>query len=117
MGIGVQAAVKRIPIILGPIVGGALIDHYGLLKGTRAGVLAAVFLATLAILFQQQIRGLSKPKPTVRNLSLFRAVGAFDANLKRLLLSDILVRFCERIPYAWVVIYCMTDLHITATQF
>src|SRR2546427_2084303 len=48
MGIGVQAAVKRIPIILGPILGGALIDHYGLLKGTRAGVLAAVFLAALA---------------------------------------------------------------------
>jgi MFS family permease len=117
MGIGVQAAVKRIPIILGPILGGALIDHYGLLKGTRAGVLMAVFLATGAAFFQQQIRELPKSKASGRSLSFFRAVGAFDTGLKRLLLSDILVRFCERIPYAWVVIYCMSNVHITATQF
>ena len=117
MGIGVQAAVKRIPIILGPVLGGALIDHYGLLKGTRAGVLAAVLLATGAIFFQRRIRELPRSKSTGQSLSLFRTVAAFGASLKRLLLSDILVRFCERIPYAWVVIYCMTDLHITATQF
>src|SRR5262249_23203399 len=117
MGIGVQAAVKRIPIILGPILGGSLIDHYGLLKGTRAGVLVAVFLATGALFLQQQIRELPKSEARGLGLSFFRAIREFDTGLKRLLLSDILVRFCERIPYAWVVIYCMTNVHITATQF
>jgi MFS family permease len=117
MGIGVQAAVKRIPIVLGPILGGALIDHYGLIKGMRAGVLIAIFLGILTIVFQQQIRELPKSESKSPSLSLFRAVRVFDLNLKKLLLSDILVRFCERIPYAWIVIYCMGELHITATQF
>jgi len=117
MGIGVQAAVKRIPIILGPILGGSLIDHYGLLNGTRAGVLVALFLATGALFLQQQIREMPKSEARGPGLSFFRAIGTFDTALKRLLLSDILVRFCERIPYAWVVIYCMTNVHITATQF
>jgi MFS family permease len=42
---------------------------------------------------------------------------AFHPTLRRLLYSDILVRFCERIPYAWVVIYCMDNIHVTATEF
>jgi MFS family permease len=28
-----------------------------------------------------------------------------------------LVRFCERIPYAWVILYAMDGLGLTATQF
>ncbi len=37
--------------------------------------------------------------------------------LRRLLVSDVLVRFCERIPYAWVILYAMDNLGLTATQF
>ena len=34
--------------------------------------------------------------------------------MRRLLLSDILVRFCERIPYAWVVIFAMDYIGVSA---
>ena len=39
--------------------------------------------------------------------------------MKRLLLAYILVRFCEQIPYAFVVIWCMKviDQPVTAVQF
>jgi MFS family permease len=33
------------------------------------------------------------------------------------LFSDILIRFCERIPFAWVVIYAMDNLGVSASQF
>jgi MFS family permease len=33
-----------------------------------------------------------------------------------LLLSDILVRFCERIPYAWVVIFAMDYIGVSAKE-
>jgi MFS family permease len=36
--------------------------------------------------------------------------------MRRLLLSDILVRFCERIPYAWVVIFAMDYIGVSAKQ-
>src|ERR1700719_2328685 len=37
--------------------------------------------------------------------------------MRRLLLSDILVRFCERIPSAWVVIFAMDYVGVSARQF
>ncbi len=39
--------------------------------------------------------------------------------LKRLLISDILVRFCEQIPYAFVVVWCMKTIAepVTALSF
>jgi MFS family permease len=36
--------------------------------------------------------------------------------MRRLLLSDILVRFCERIPYAWVVIFAMDYVGMSGKQ-
>jgi MFS family permease len=117
MGIGVQATMKRIPIILGPILGGVLMDHYGLISGTKAGVVLAICLAALAIVFQQQIREGPRPGQSTGTLSLSQALQELNPALRRLLLSDILVRFCERIPYAWVVIYSMNYIHINATEF
>jgi len=37
--------------------------------------------------------------------------------LKYLLLSDILVRFCEQIPYAFVVVWCLKRVGITPVDF
>ena len=36
--------------------------------------------------------------------------------MRRLLLSDILMRFCERVPYAWVVIFAMDYIGVSAQQ-
>jgi MFS family permease len=36
--------------------------------------------------------------------------------MRRLLFSDILIRFCERIPYAWVVIYAVDHAGVSATE-
>jgi MFS family permease len=38
-------------------------------------------------------------------------------DLRVLLTSDILVRFCEQIPYAFVVVWCMEVIGVTAPQF
>jgi len=44
-----------------------------------------------------------------------RIVAGFTPELKRLLFSDILIRFCERLPFAWIVIYAM-DQGLKATD-
>ena len=36
--------------------------------------------------------------------------------MRRLLFSDILIRFCERIPYAWVVIFAMDYVGVSGKQ-
>ncbi|MGH8164323.1 MAG: MFS transporter [Rhodanobacteraceae bacterium] len=45
-----------------------------------------------------------------------RSLTNFNGPLRRLLLSDILIRFCERIPFAWVVIYAMDNVGADAKQ-
>lgn len=117
MGIGVQATVKRIPVIVGPIAGGILMDRYGILQGTRLGVMVAIVLALLTMAFQRQIREIAVPHGARSRLTFWRSVQSFDPALQRLLLSDVLVRFCERIPYAWVVLYSMNQLGVSATEF
>jgi MFS family permease len=117
MGIGVQATLKRIPIILGPIAGGLLIDRFGINRGTRFGVMAAIALACVTMTIQFQIQEDPGTRSAVARVSFWQSVYAFSPALRRLLLSDILVRFCERIPYAWVILYAMDNLGLTATQF
>ena len=117
MGIGVQSTLKRIPIILGPIAGGILIDRLGILRGTRLGVMAAIALACMTIAIQWQIREIQPGTSSVGRASFWQSVRSFSPELRHLLVSDVLVRFCERIPYAWVILYAMDSLGVTATEF
>lgn len=117
-GIGVQAVIKRIPIMIAPFVGGMLIDRYGIVSGVRIALAISILISFLTIFVQRQLR--EAPTHTfdrANRWSFLRSVREFDGAMRRLLLSDILVRFCERIPFAWVVIYAMDDLGLSAKQF
>ena len=115
MGIGMQSLIRRVPVILGPVAGGILLDSLGVLRGVRAGVLISLGLASVALLVQRRLPG--EASPSAPRLKLAETVRSFSPELRRLLLSDILVRFCERIPYAWVVIYAMDSVGVTASRF
>ena len=108
MGIGIQSLVRRIPVIIGPIAGGILIDRFGFLAGVRYGLLLSILLGAVALWLQRHI-ALPRPPPSGA-LNYFRTLRETDPRLKRLLWSDILIRFCERIPFAWVVIFAMNDI-------
>ena len=41
----------------------------------------------------------------------------FTPALRELLVSDILIRFCERIPYAFIILWAMDSGGVTAQQF
>ena len=120
MGVTMHSLVRRIPMALGPLVGGGLIDHFGERDGVRLAFVVALVMAILACVLQQKLieeTGQENKKDAERNpLKLW---GHMDPSLKRLLVSDILIRFCEQIPYAFVVIWCMKEIAepITAVQF
>src|SRR6478672_4874401 len=63
MGIGVQAIIKRIPIMVAPICGGMLIDRFGVIPGVRLGMIISIVLSGAAILVQRQLR--DEPGPAV----------------------------------------------------
>lgn len=115
MGIGLQSLIKRLPIMIGPVAGGILMDRLGLEAGFRAGVLLSILFGLMALGLQWRFdeEGASTPGPERR---LAGTVRTFSPDLRRLLLSDILIRFCERLPFAWVVIYAMDHLAMSASQ-
>jgi MFS family permease len=117
MGIGVQSVIKRLPIMIAPVLGGMLIDRFGIVGGVRIALLISIVLSALTILVQRQLR--EEPKQEVatdERWSLWRSLLEFNAPMRRLLLSDILIRFCERIPYAWVVIFAMDYIGVSAKE-
>jgi MFS family permease len=115
MGIGVQSLVRRIPIIVGPLAGGILIDSYGMIPGVRTGVFVSIVLGAAAIALQRRIDEAARREgqPQFGFAELFRTA---DSRLRRLLFSDILIRCCERLPFAWVVIFAMNNLQASATE-
>src|SRR5450432_621964 len=49
--------------------------------------------------------------------SFFDVVRSFNPLLRELLVSDILIRFCERIPYAFVILWAMDHAGVSAREF
>jgi len=125
MGVSMHSLVRRIPMALGPVLGGLFIGFWGEQDGIRLAFVAALLLSIVAAALQQVLieddppelssRGPS-PRPEKNPMRLFRQM---SPSLKRLLISDILVRFCEQIPYAFVVVWCMKTIAapVTALQF
>jgi len=117
MGVGVQSVIKRLPIMIAPVLGGMLIDRFGVIGGVRIALTISIVLSMLTIFIQWQLR--EEPKQEVatdERWSFWRSLLEFNAPMRRLLLSDILIRFCERIPYAWVVIFAMDYIGVSAKQ-
>src|SRR6266436_1240946 len=124
MGIGVQSVIKRLPIMIAPVLGGMLIDRFGIVGGVRIALLISILLSGLTILVQRQwreqpngaARGIAEFSPAAERWNFWRSLRELNQPMRRLLLSDILIRFCERVPYAWVVIFAMDYIGVSAQQ-
>ncbi len=117
MGVGIQSVIKRLPIMIAPIFGGMLIDRFGVISGVRIALIISIFLSAVTIVVQLQLR--EEPKQEVAadaRWNFWRSLREFNPPMRRLLISDILIRFCERIPYAWVVIFAMDYIGVSGRQ-
>ena len=117
MGIGVQSVIRRVPAMISPILGGILIDRFGVVPGVRIALLISIVLSAATIFAQWQFRVEQPPTgPRPDRWNLWQTLRGFDTPMRRLLLSDILVRFCERIPYAWAIIFAMDYIGMSAKE-
>ncbi|PYJ86109.1 MAG: MFS transporter, partial [Verrucomicrobia bacterium] len=92
MGVGLQSVIKRLPIMVAPIVGGYLIDRFGIIDGVRIGLVMSILLSGVTVFLQWELRETPKSDRAIERWNFARSLRAFDAPLRRLLLSDILVR-------------------------
>jgi MFS family permease len=124
MGVSMHSLVRRIPMALGPIVGGLFIGVWGERDGVRMAFFAALMMAVTAVIMQQKMIQERPPAQSERGpesllKNLLASMGLMGLPLRNLLVSDILIRFCEQIPYAFVVVWCMKTVAspVTAFQF
>ncbi len=125
MGVSMHSLVRRIPMALGPILGGMFISVWGESDGVRLAFLAAFIMSAIALVLQQQLIENDRPvepssadscglAPEKNPLKLLRLM---SPDMKNLLITDILIRFCEQIPYAFVVVWCMKTIAAPVSAF
>jgi len=115
MGVGVQSMVRRAPMMIGPLAGGWLVTHFGWKLGVQYALLGCIACGLVTMCLQYFM---VEPAAECEVKIAFRAVlKSFSPVLRELLVSDILIRFCERIPYAFVILWAMDHVGLNAQQF
>ncbi len=124
MGVSLHSLVRRLPMALGPVLGGLFISTWGTATGIRMAFAVALALAVLAAVIQQRLiedqpSGSPSADKGDQVLNPFKALHLLNPRLRNLLIADILIRFAEQIPYAFVVIWCLKVIAspVSAVQF
>jgi len=107
MGFTLQSILKRVPVVLAPIAGGALIASIGLVKGVHVGLLVTLALAALTIVLVLKLRPPAQPPHSINIRGVWNS---FHHILKRLLISDIIIRTCEGMTGVLAILY-VTNIH------
>lgn len=116
MGVSLHSLIKRVPMSLGPIMGGVLITTFGITVGSRIAFGIAFILGIFAIWFIERYideQKTEKSEPT----NAIRTFNSMSKPLKTLLLSDMFIRFAEQLPYAFVVVWVMEINKLSAVSF
>lgn len=117
MGIGVQSMVRRVPMMIGPLMGGWLVTRYGWVRGVQYALLVCIALGVATAALQWFMVEPEAACPADPKMSFFAVVKSFSPTLRELLVSDILIRFCERMPYAFAILWAMNYGGVSAQQF
>jgi MFS family permease len=116
IGFGVQSFLKRVPIIIAPVIGGWLIAQLGFSAGIRIGFGITITFAVGA-LWIITCHFKEKPERDVEAAGIGKIWREMDGYLKRLLLADILARWAEGIPKVFVILYLMNVLRVSPVEF
>ena len=107
MGFTLQSILKRVPIVIAPMVGGLLIAKMGLINGIHVGLVITLALAAFTIILVLKLR---PPAPAPHSINIFGVWRSFHYILKRLLISDIIIRTCEGMTGVLAILY-VTNIH------
>lgn len=114
MGFTVQSILKRVPIVFAPLIGGLLIAKLGLLEGIRTGLVITLGLAIITVLLLSRINIEIPARDSIKIRGVWRS---FDGALKRLLISDIIVRMCEGMTGVLTILYVTNVQGFSARRF
>lgn len=114
MGFTVQSILKRVPLTIAPLIGGALILSYGIRSGVRLGLAITLMLCAVAILILSTI---NIPIIIGEHARLRGVWDSFHGALKRLLISDIIIRTCEAMADIFIILYATNIIGISIAEY
>ncbi|HWS99985.1 MAG TPA: MFS transporter [Pyrinomonadaceae bacterium] len=114
MGFTLQSMIKRAPMAAAPLAGGALIAAAGVLTGVRLGLAITLVLAALTVLIVRRINLPVIKGATTNMRGVWRS---FHAALKRLLISDVIIRTCEGMVDVFMVLYVTNVIGVSVARY
>ena len=114
MGFTIQSILKRVPIVIAPVIGGVIIASVGIVRGVHLGLVVTLALAVLTLLV---IRLINITRAAHQKTNIFGVWNSFQGGLKRLLISDIFIRTCEGMADVLIILYVTNVLHISMARF
>jgi MFS family permease len=110
MAFSLQSIQKRLSSLLAYFVSGQLVLALGELHGVRAAVALSFVLVAVSLLIQYRFMRTDVVDEVLTLHHPWKLLGQFDPQLRRLLVSDILARWCEGLPREFVILYCVAVL-------
>jgi MFS family permease len=114
MGFTLQSILKRVPIVIAPVAGGALIGSLGVINGVHVALLITVALALVTVILVSRINVAVKASHTTGIIGVWQT---FHAALKRLLISDVIIRTCEGMTGVITILYVTNVQHFTIKEY
>lgn len=114
IGFTIQSMLKRVPIMIAPLIGGLLVAEMGVTGGVRTGLLITLGLAVITVFV---VLAVNIPVKIGEPANIRGVWRSFHFALKRLLVSDIIIRVCEGMADILIILYVTNIIGISVAQF
>lgn len=114
IGFTMQSILKRVPIMIAPIAGGGLIASLGVVKGIHVALLITFVLALVTMILVSRINVTLNAFHATSIVGVWRT---FHAALKRLLVSDVIIRTCEGMSGVLTILYVTNVQYFSIAQY
>jgi MFS family permease len=114
MGFTLQSILKRVPTVIAPVLGGALIASRGVVSGVRIGLVITLVLAAVTALLVLRI---NIPVNRAEAINIHGIWKSFHGALKRLLISDVIIRMCEGMAGIFAILYVTNVQHFSVARY
>jgi len=114
LGFTMQSILKRLPMMAAPVVGGMMIAAMGVVAGVRTALAITLGLAAVTALI---VLAVNIPINAGEATNVRGVWRSFHSALKRLLVSDIIIRTCEGMAEIFIILYVTGIIGISLPEY
>jgi MFS family permease len=114
MGFSIQSILKRVPVVIAPVIGGTIIASRGIVSGIHIGLVITLAITALTAILLLLIR---IQRASHESVNIFGVWDSLQRGLKQLLVSDIFIRTCEGMTDVLVILYVTNVLGVGVARF